>query len=56
MSMGIGIAGTAVSVISFLTLAAVPRQEGEPTPAEVAPAACAYFLGKLQPSRNLVAM
>lgn len=46
MSLGIGISGTAVSAISFLTLAAVPRHEGEPSPAEVAPAAFAYFLGK----------
>ena len=45
MSLGIGIAGTAVSAISFVTLAAVPRQQGEPSPAEVAPAAFAYFTG-----------
>jgi len=52
MSLGVGIAGTAVSAISFLTLAAVSRQEVAPSPAEVAPAAFAYFTGAIRHSQN----
>ena len=47
MSLGIGLSGTAVSAISFLTLWGVPRGPGPPSPAQVAPAAFAYFLGEL---------
>lgn len=56
MSLGFGIAGTAVSAISFLTLAAVARDEVAPSPAEVAPAAFAYFTGDASPCESKALM
>lgn len=45
MSLGIGMGCVGVALMSLLTLWATPRSSHVPTAADVAPAACAYFLG-----------